>query len=78
MKKLIAICLLVAITLTVEAQVGKPTKEETVAFMKRTLEAANGSKTPFGTLKEVKFSENFYSTKIIYEDGFCEISMIKW
>ena len=64
MKKLITICLLLATALTTTAQ-DKPTKEETLIFMKRTLEAANGSKTPFGTLKEVKFSVNpFYPTSL--------------
>ena len=80
MKKLFTICLLLATTFTVSAQ-QKPTKEETVAFMKRTLESAIGSRAPFIALKEVSFSENSYSTRIIFHDGRngdMETSSIKW
>jgi hypothetical protein len=64
MKKLLTICLIMATAFTVNAQGGKPTKEETVAFINRTLNECKGFKLPYymGTMQNVDFSEN----KLIY------------
>lgn len=43
MKKLLIICVLLAIAFTTQAQDGKPTKEETVNFINRALESLKGS-----------------------------------
>ncbi|MGV8946375.1 MAG: hypothetical protein ACOH1N_08105 [Lutibacter sp.] len=43
MKKILTICLLLTIAFTSQAQDGKPTKEETVKFIQKTLESLKGS-----------------------------------
>lgn len=73
MKKLITICFIMAIVFTVNAQDGKPTKEETVAFINRTLNECKGFKLPFqmGTIQNVDFSENklIYTTILTLSSG---------
>jgi hypothetical protein len=44
MKKLITICLLIATTFTVKAQDGKPTKEQTIEYLKSVLLGVEGGK----------------------------------
>jgi hypothetical protein len=82
MKKLITICLLIAATFTVNAQ-QKPTKEETIAFMKKALEASNGLQSPFGKLQNVYFSERLYQDEKTFgknnlEKGLHAVYDIKW
>jgi hypothetical protein len=82
MKKLIAICLLTVATCTVNAQ-QKPTKEETIAFMKKALEASNGIQSPFGKLQNVYFSERLYQDEKTFgknnlEKGLHAVYDIKW
>jgi hypothetical protein len=82
MKKLITFCLLLTIAFTSQAQDGKPTKEQTVAFMKRTLEETIGYETPEGKIQEITFNENSYYFKA-YDDliGISTsalTSLIKW
>ena len=47
MKKLITICLIMATLFTVNAQDGKPTKEETVAYLQSVLLRVEGGSTWF-------------------------------
>lgn len=84
MKKLITICLLLATTFTTNAQ-QKPTKEETLAFMKRTLEATIGYNAPGkGKILEIKFSGDYYFYKAYYDLGdtgftnYSTTSLINW
>ena len=54
MKKLLTICLLLAITVTSQAQ-QKPTKEETVAFISRTVELSIGSQYNYTYTTKISF-----------------------
>ena len=68
MKKLITICLIMATVFTVNAQDRKPTKEETISFMKRVLESTVGYVAPSkGQLLEVKFDGVSYFYKSYYD-----------
>jgi hypothetical protein len=58
MKKLLTIYLLIATICTVNAQT-KPTKEETIAFMNRTLKSTIG----FNGIVEIDFNQNTYTLK---------------
>jgi hypothetical protein len=78
MKKLLTICFIMATVFTVNAQDKKPTKEETVAFINRTLNEIKGIKLPFasGVLQNASFSLNTltYSTSLELNPGekFCD------
>lgn len=65
MKKLLTICLIMATIFTVNAQENKPSKEETVAFINRTINECKGFELPFatGVFKNADFSEK----KLIYK-----------
>ncbi|MFA5298793.1 MAG: hypothetical protein WC389_11365 [Lutibacter sp.] len=68
MKKLLTICLLLAISFTSQAQEKKPTKVETLDFMKRTIEQTIGQYAPGkGTIQEIKFNENSYYFSAYYD-----------
>jgi hypothetical protein len=60
MKKLLTICFLITIAFTSQAQEGKPTKEETIAFINRTINECKGFKLPYymGKLESASFTEN--------------------
>ena len=82
MKKILTICLLVAITCAVNAQ-QKPTKEETIAFMNRTLKSTIGFEGMGGKVIEIDFNQNTYTKKTYYDlaGGFYSnyiISGIPW
>ena len=57
MKKLITICLLIATAFSVNAQ-QKPTKEETIAFMNRTLKSTIGFEGKDGKIVEIDLNQN--------------------
>lgn len=61
MKKLITICFLLSTAFTVKAQDGKPTKEETIAFINRTTALSIGNVYLFGDITESKFTYDSYS-----------------
>lgn len=65
MKKLLTICLLMATVFTINAQDAKPTKEETIAFINRTINECKGFKLPnyMGELENAFFTGN----KLIYK-----------
>jgi hypothetical protein len=64
MKKLITICLLIATTFTVNAQDAKPTKEQTITFIKNQLASMIGTKYMSNNLI-TKYS--FETDKIYFE-----------
>ena len=68
MKKLLTICFLIAISFTVNAQ-QKPTKEETIAFMNRTLKSTISYMGDDGKILETEFNENQYYLKTYLDLG---------
>ena len=84
MKKLFTLCLLVAITLTTQAQ-QKPTKEETILFMNRVLLSTQGIAYYYGSIitKTNITNNNYEYSEIPFPDisndeEYFEYSMIKW
>ncbi len=81
MKKLITICLLVATTFSVNAQT-KPTKEETLAFLRRTCESTIGKTSDDKKFIKTTFSYNNITTEYLYmgyeDSSIDEFSLIKW
>ncbi len=81
MKKLLTICLFIATVFTINAQ-QKPTKEQTVAFIKRTCESTRLKKHWDNTIMQTSF--NYDNSSIEYlTDGntsntIDEYSLIKW
>jgi hypothetical protein len=69
MKKIITICLLIATTFTVKAQDGKPTKEQTISFMNRTLKSTIGFEGKDGKIVEIELNQNKYYLKTYYDLG---------
>ncbi|EAZ95014.1 hypothetical protein FBBAL38_11734 [Flavobacteria bacterium BAL38] len=72
MKKLLTICLIMATVFTVNAQDGKPTKEETVAYLTRSFKLVEGEKIYMGkyrdiTLSNYDFQESYIKTT--FDDG---------
>jgi phosphoribosylpyrophosphate synthetase len=63
MKKLLTICLLLATTFMLKAQDGKPTKEQTIAFIKRTFESLKGTNERTWILTENDFDEKYIFVK---------------
>ena len=85
MKKLLTICLLLATAFTVNAQEKKPTKEETIAFMKRTLELSIGSEFNYTYTTKISFDYKNYSKESVMKAGgqvvgnYVEAySLLKW
>jgi hypothetical protein len=64
MKKLLTICLIMAAVFTVNAQNGKPTKEQTIAFIQRQFESLIGTKNFSNVITKYEFEP----TKIYFED----------
>ncbi|EAZ95016.1 hypothetical protein FBBAL38_11744 [Flavobacteria bacterium BAL38] len=63
MKKLLTICLIMATTLSISAQEGKPTKEETIAYLDKVLKMSIGYKH-YGVvedIRQVEFRIKYYS-----------------
>lgn len=83
MKKLLAICLLLATTFSVNAQ-EKPSKEQTIAFMRRVLESSIGQQYHSNHIvTQVSFDGNSYKNtlqNVHYKDDYrlIEYRGIKW
>lgn len=73
MKKLLTICLIMAAVFTVNAQVGEPNKEETIAYLNKTLKMSEGYKR-YGLSNNQRSDEylimdcNFKIEKINYKE----------
>ena len=67
MKKLITICLLLITSITINAQDKKSTKEETIAFMNRTLKSTIGFEGLDGKIVEIDFNLNKYLLKTYFD-----------
>lgn len=84
MKKLILFCLLLVSTFSINAQGSKPTKEQTLDYLTKTLKLTLGEEYSFrGKIKrysKVDFKYDTVSEKIEWHDGFdeCENTEIKW
>ncbi|TVZ59289.1 hypothetical protein NA63_1817 [Flavobacteriaceae bacterium MAR_2010_105] len=85
MKKLLTICLIMVTTFVINAQDKKPTKEETIAFINRTIESSIGSEYNYTYTTKISFDYKNYVRESVMKVGDKivgnhreEFSLLKW